>query len=105
MALVIFVFATVQMLDAGHEDARVDRRTRQRGGDPQGRRNRDPEPIDHQQANALEMHPAVALGPDGRPLVSKEAVVLISLVKTSTGKPSNVVIRGVSPTGPRCART
>ncbi|HEM7895751.1 TPA: FtsX-like permease family protein, partial [Burkholderia cepacia] len=28
-----------------------------------------------------------------------EAVVLISLVKTSTGKPSNVVIRGVSPAG------
>jgi hypothetical protein len=45
------------------------------------------------------MHPAVALDPDGRPMVSKEAVVLISLVKASTGKPSNVVIRGVSPAG------
>jgi putative ABC transport system permease protein len=55
--------------------------------------------IDRQQANALEMHPAVALDPDGRPMVSKEAVVLISLVKASTGKPSNVVIRGVSPAG------
>jgi putative ABC transport system permease protein len=34
-----------------------------------------------------------------RPLASKEAVVLISLVKSGSNKPSNVVIRGVSPTG------
>jgi ABC-type antimicrobial peptide transport system permease subunit len=55
--------------------------------------------IDRNQASIMEMHPSVAIGADGRPLASKEEVVLISLVKISSNKPSNVVIRGVSPTG------
>ncbi|KUY85100.1 multidrug ABC transporter permease [Burkholderia territorii] len=100
MALVIFVFATVQMLDAGLTQTLVS--TGEADNVVVIRKGAETEiqsAIDHQQANALEMHPAVALGPDGRPLVSKEAVVLISLVKTSSGKPSNVVIRGVSPAG------
>jgi len=55
--------------------------------------------IDRNQANVIEMHPAVAIGGDGRRLASKESVVLISLAKIGSGKPSNVVIRGVSQAG------
>jgi ABC-type antimicrobial peptide transport system permease subunit len=47
----------------------------------------------------METHPAVAVGADGRRLASKETVVLISLNKTGTAKPSNVVIRGISALG------
>ena len=36
---------------------------------------------------------------DGQKLVSKEPVVLINLPKRDSGKPSNVVIRGVTPAG------
>jgi ABC-type lipoprotein release transport system permease subunit len=39
------------------------------------------------------------MGSDGAPLVSKETVVLISLHKRGSDKPSNVVIRGIAPTG------
>ena len=46
---------------------------------------------------------AVARGGGGVPLVSKETVVLISLNKRvaegAAAKPSNVIIRGLSPVG------
>jgi putative ABC transport system permease protein len=100
LALVVFVFATVQMLDAGlkktlvttgeHDNVVVIRK---------GAETEVQSAIDRNQASIMEMHPAVALGEDGRPLASKEAVVLISLEKRGSNKPSNVVIRGVSPAG------
>ena len=46
----------------------------------------------------------IAVAADGRRLVSKEPVVLINLPKRATGKPANVVIRGVTPAGSRCGR-
>ena len=55
--------------------------------------------IGRQQANIIESHPAVASSPDGQRMVSKEAVVLISLKKVGAAKPSNVIIRGASPLG------
>jgi ABC-type antimicrobial peptide transport system permease subunit len=39
------------------------------------------------------------MGEDGNRLASKEVVVLINLPKRDTGKPANVVIRGVTPAG------
>ncbi|MGF6758849.1 ABC transporter permease [Paraburkholderia sp. GAS42] len=100
LALVVFVFATVLMLDAGlkktlvstgeHDNVVVIRK---------GAETEVQSAIDRNQASIMEMHPSVAIGEDGRPLASKEAVVLISLVKSGSNKPSNVVIRGVSPTG------
>jgi putative ABC transport system permease protein len=100
LALVVFVFATVLMLDAGlkktlvstgeHDNVVVIRK---------GAETEVQSAIDRNQASIMEMHPSVAIGADGRPLASKEVVVLISLVKISSNKPSNVVIRGVSPTG------
>ena len=47
--------------------------------------------------------PTSRSGGDGQKLVSKEPVVLINLPKRDSGKPSNVVIRGVTPGRPRAA--
>jgi ABC-type lipoprotein release transport system permease subunit len=102
LALVVFVFATVLMLDAGlkrtlvgtgeHDNVIAIRR---------GAENEIQSGITRLQANVIETHPAVATGPDSRPLVSKETVILISLKKVGAQKPSNVVIRGVSESGLR----
>jgi ABC-type lipoprotein release transport system permease subunit len=47
----------------------------------------------------VETQPEVALSGQGERLVSKETVVLISLEKRGSTKPSNVVIRGIGPHG------
>ena len=100
LALVVFVFATVLMLDAGLK------RTLVTTGEydnvvviRKGAETEIQSGIYRDQANIMEMHPAVALGPDGRQLVSNETVVLISLTKVGSDTPVNVVIRGVSPKG------
>jgi len=100
LALVVFVFATVLMLDAGLKQTLVT------SGELDNvvviRRGSETEiqsGISRYQANAIETHPAVARTPDGLRMVSKEAVVLISLKKSGAQKPSNVIIRGISPLG------
>jgi ABC-type lipoprotein release transport system permease subunit len=55
--------------------------------------------IDRGQAGIVDSVRDIAIGPDGRPLVSREPVVLINLPKRRTGKAANVVIRGVTPAG------
>jgi len=55
--------------------------------------------VERAQADVVESQPEVALGLGGERLMSKETVVLISLNKRATEKPSNVVIRGVGPQG------
>ena len=52
--------------------------------------------IARNQASIVETDPEVALGPDGKPLLAKEIVVLIGLPKAATHKDSNVTIRGIS---------
>ena len=52
--------------------------------------------IERLQASIIETQPEVAVGAGGRKLLAKEIVVLISLPKRGTDKPSNVIIRGVS---------
>ena len=100
LALVVFVFSTVLMLDAGLKKTLVS--TGEEDNVVVIRKGAETEvqsAIDRNQANVIEMHPAVAIGGDGRRLASKESVVLISLAKIGSGKPSNVVIRGVSQAG------
>jgi ABC-type antimicrobial peptide transport system permease subunit len=100
MALVVYVFATVLMLAAGLEATLV-----ATGQDDnvivirRGAQTEVQSGVDRTQAAVVESMPDVAIGEDGRPLLSKEPVVLINLPKRNTGKPSNVVIRGVTPTG------
>jgi putative ABC transport system permease protein len=98
LALVVFVFATVLMLDAGLKQTLV--ATGEYDNVVAIRKGAGTEiqsGITRPQAAVIETHPAVAAGADGRPLASKETVVLIALKKKRAEKPTNVVIRGVSP--------
>jgi ABC-type antimicrobial peptide transport system permease subunit len=100
MALVVYVFATVLMLSAGLEATLV-----ATGQDDnvlvirRGSQTEVQSGIDRTQAGIVESLPDIAVGLDGQRLLSKEPVVLINLPKRVSGKPSNVVIRGVTPTG------
>src|SRR3954469_9509491 len=95
-ALVVFVFAVVLMLDEGL------RRTLVTTGEYDNvvvtRRASETEIqslIQREQGPVVEAHPAVALARDGRAFASRELVVLISLNKRGSEKPSNIAIRGV----------
>ena len=100
MALVVYVFATVLMLAAGLERTLV-----ATGSDDnvvvirRGSQTEVQSGIDRTQAAIVDSLPGIATGADGRALVSKEPVVLITLPKRESGKPANVVIRGVTPEG------
>jgi len=100
MALVVYVFATVLMLAAGLKQTLV------ATGQPdnvlvirRGAQTEVQSGIDRRQAGIVESLPDVAIGQDGERMMSKEPVVLINLPKRASGKPSNVIIRGVTPTG------
>ncbi len=101
MALVVFVFAAVLMLDAGLKATLV------ATGSPdnvvvirQGAQTEVQSGISRDQAALIETAPEVARGADGQPLVSKEVVVLNSLPKIDDlTKRSNVVVRGLPDMG------
>ena len=100
MALVVFVFATVLMLEEGL------RKTLVETGSPDNvvitRRSAGTEVqsvIDREQAAIVENQPEVAYSADGLRLASKETIVLISLSKRNSEKASNVLIRGVGQKG------
>jgi ABC-type antimicrobial peptide transport system permease subunit len=94
------VFATVLMLDAGLRQTLVGTGSWdnvsviRRGADTEVQSG-----VDRVQADVIETQPEIALGPQGERLISKETVVLISLNKRGSDKPSNVVIRGIGPMG------
>ena len=106
MALVVFVFAAVLMLDAGLKATLV------ATGSPdnvvvirQGAQTEIQSGVTRDQAALIETSPEVARGVNGQPLVSKEVVVLNSLPKISQSgvnqplKRSNVVVRGLPDMG------
>jgi putative ABC transport system permease protein len=96
LALVVYVFATVLMLDEGLRKTLVDTGSWdtvlviRRAAETEVQSG-----VDREQAAVVESQPEVGLGERGTRLVSKETVVLISLNKRGSDKPSNVVIRGV----------
>ncbi len=104
MALVVFVFAAVLMLDEGLHRTLVDT-----GADDNvvvTRRAAGTEVqsgIERGAAAIVESLPQVALGAGGERQMSKELVVLISLNKRQDGgaapKPAHVIIRGAAPIG------
>ena len=100
MALVVFVFAAVQMLDTGLKKTLV------ATGQPDNilvtRRAAGAEissSVDRAQAAIVESQPEIALGLRGERLVSKEVVVLITLPKRDTGQATNVTTRGIGEAG------
>lgn len=97
MALVVFVFASISMLAEGLEKTLV------QTGSPdnvvvfrKGAMSDIQSAISREQASIIEGLPEIAVGKDGLPMSAREVVVLISLSKKDSGKPSNVIIRGVS---------
>ena len=101
MALVVFVFAAVLMLDAGLRSALVST------GQPDNilvtRRAAGTEiqsGIERSQAAIVETQPEIAIGPGGVRMVSKETVVLIAQPKRDTGVPTNITVRGLGEEGP-----
>jgi putative ABC transport system permease protein len=100
MALVVFVFATVLMLQEGLRKTLVDTGSvdnvvvtrRSSGTEVQSG-------IDRLQAAIVASQPEIAYGANGQGLVSKEMVVLITLQKRDSDKPSNVIIRGLDAQG------
>ncbi len=100
MALVVFVFATVLMLEEGLRKTLVD--TGSYDNVVVTRRSSQTEvqsAIDRAQANIIESQPEIAFGADGLRMVSKETVVLVNLNKRDSDKPANVVVRGIAPLG------
>lgn len=100
MALVVFVFAAVLMLAAGL------RATLVASGSAdnvifigKGAQTEVQSAVSREQAALVESLPQIARGPDGQARVSREVLVLNSLVKRDTGTRSNVPIRGVGPAG------
>ena len=100
MALVVFVFSTVLMLQEGL------RKTLVETGSPDNvvvtRRSSGTEVqsgVDRTQAGVVESQPEIALGADAQPMLSKETVVLITLPKRGSDSPANVVIRGIGGKG------
>jgi putative ABC transport system permease protein len=96
MALVVFVFAAVLMLDAGlretlastgrHDNAILLRQSAQ---------TEVQSAVSREQASLIDTLPEVARDDRGEPLVSKETMVLIAIPKKGTDKPANLVVRGL----------
>lgn len=100
MALVVFVFATVLMLEEGLRQTLVE--TGSYDNVVVIRRSSQTEVqsiVDRAQAAIVESLLDIAFGADGNRLVSKETVVLVNLLKRNSEKPTNVMIRGVAPAG------
>jgi putative ABC transport system permease protein len=105
MALVVFVFAAVLMLSEGlrrtlvatgsHDNAVVLRA---------GTESEVQSAVDRTQAGIIGAQPEVALDAAGRRLVADEAIVLINLPKRDSGKPANIIIRGIQPASPELRR-
>lgn len=98
MALVVFVFATSLMLDAGLK------RTLVATGEPdnvvvtrKGSSTEVQSAVERSQAALVASLPEVAV--IGEPMASREVVMLISLTKKGSGAISNAVIRGMDPVG------
>ena len=98
MALVVFVYAAVLMLDAGLQA------TLSATGDDTNvifvRRAAEVEMqsiLDRQQASIITSVPEVVVGADSHPVASKEVVVMVALPGKSAGRIRSIVARGVGP--------
>ena len=99
MAMVVFVFAATLMLAEGLRKTLVETGFYDNVVVIRKSSNAEVQSgVDRLQASIVESQPEVAIGTNGEPLLAKELVVLINLPKRGTGRPANVVIRGVAPT-------
>jgi ABC-type antimicrobial peptide transport system permease subunit len=98
MALVTFVFAAVLMLAQGLEQTLVDTGSPDNAIVLRGAAETEVASlIDRNGAAIIEVRPEIAQNPKGEPVVAKETLVLVTLPKAGSNKPTNVVVRGVGP--------
>lgn len=96
MALVVFVFAAILMLAEGLQKTLVETGSYdnvvviRKGSSTEVQSG-----IEREKASVVETDPDIAIGMDGRKMLAKEIVVLISLPKRGNNQPSNVVMRGI----------
>jgi ABC-type antimicrobial peptide transport system permease subunit len=100
MGLVVYVFATVLMMSEGIRDTLVatgsvdNVMVLRKGAGAEINSG-----ISREQADVIASLPEIATSADGHALISREPVVLNTLPKRGSGKPSNVAIRGTSVAG------
>ena len=100
MALVVFVFAAVLMLDAGLKHTLVSTGSYDNAIFlRQSSQTEIQSSVYRDQASLIETLPDVAHDIDGKPLVSKETLVLTQIPKRGSDRPQNVVVRGLPPLG------
>ena len=100
MALVVFQFAAVLMLDAGLKKTLVSTGSAENAILLRASAQTEIQSaVSRDQASLIETLPQVARGAGGEPHVSKETLVLVSLVKRGIDKPSNIVVRGLPAMG------
>ncbi len=97
--MVVFVFASINMLSAGLEKTLVETGSDNNVIITRKAANSEVQSgIERSQAAIIESLPEIATDSNGGvPLLAKELVVLISLPKRGSNKPANVVIRGIHP--------
>jgi ABC-type antimicrobial peptide transport system permease subunit len=97
IALVVFVWTAVNMMSAGLKKTLVST-----GSDDNViviRKSANSDVISmvsRDNAKLVETFPEIATSEEGKPLVSKEAVVIINLYKKGSNDMGNVIVRGVS---------
>lgn len=100
MGLVVFVFAAVLMLDAGLKRTMVG--TGSYDNVVMIRKGAETEiqsGVSRDQASLVESIANIARDVDGKPMVSKESLVLISMQKKGQHRGSNIITRGLSSMG------
>ena len=100
MALVVFVFTAVQMLEAGLRSTLI------QTGSPDNvvviraaSQTEIQSSIERNQARVLTGLPHISLDSTGRLLLAQECLVLITLNKKQSGSPANITVRGSDATG------
>ena len=100
MALVVFVFAAVLMLDAGLRKTLVSTGTMDNAILLRASAQTEIQSgVYRDQASLVETLPEVARGADGEPMVSKETLVLTQIPKRGSDRPQNVIVRGLPQVG------
>jgi ABC-type antimicrobial peptide transport system permease subunit len=98
MALVAFVFAAVLMLAEGLEQTLVETGSPENAIVLRGAAETEvASVIERSSAAIIEVQPEVDQNGLGETITAKEALVLVTLPKRTTNKPTNVIVRGVGP--------
>lgn len=96
MALVVFVFSSMLMLAEGLKKTLVETGTSdnvvviRKGSATEVQSG-----VERSQASIIETQPEIAFGADGRPLLAKESVVIISMPRRGTRKENYITVRGI----------